>query len=165
MKAKKLHLFIAVLGTLFLQVNLFGQFNPTFKVTPLVAKIYNQADKKDVVVVFHVTTKDTADFPPVLSFPFKCSTFDGSKETAFDPTKENVHIILNDSNIVKNEMVYQLIKDKVDLKTKDKFFIINFYLKDMTAGPIQSLEFYFALKEKRHQDIRVEEKFTFDVIQ
>lgn len=146
-------------------MNLSGQNKPTFKVTPLVAKIYNQADKKDVVVVFHVTTKDSADFPPELSFPFKCNTFNKDKETIFNPTQANVQIILNDANIAKNEMVYELIKDKVDLKMKDKFFIINFYLKDMTSDQIQTLEFYFALREKRHREIRIEEKYKFNVIQ
>lgn len=166
MKMKSLSIFLASLGALVLQVNLPGQNEPTFKVTPLVAKIYNQADKKDVVVVFHVTTKDTADFPPRLSFPFKCSTFDEvNKETVFDPTKENVQIILNDSNIVKNEMVYELIKNKVNLRSKDNYFIINFYLKDVTTGPINKLTFYFALREKRNPDIRVEKKYEFNVLQ
>lgn len=165
MKTKVLQLGFLFIVAFFIPGNLVAQINPTFTVTPLTAKIYNPAAQKDVVVVFMVSAKDTADFPPVLCFPFKCSTFNQGQETIYNPAQENVEIILNDSNIVNNRMVYELIKDKVNLRTSNKYFIINYYLKDMTSDPIQKLEFYFALKEKRNKSARFEEKYTFDVIQ
>jgi hypothetical protein len=133
----------------------------------LKAKITDTTDKKDVIVLFHVSAKDEKDYPPVLSMRLTYSVNDETEKTRSEIRKDkNIHIVIFGKNIKEqNKAIYNLIKDKIDTSGKQDFMILGFYLNDISSDKVKKMTFTYGLWEKQNQDIRVEKKYEFEVEQ
>src|SRR6185437_2177112 len=129
------------------------------------AKGIDTTTKKGVLVLFYVTTKKASDFPPSLSMRMTYRLGDDKKEKIIDINKSNnvkVLIYSNDVN-VKSPAVYELIKDKVDIKQKKEFLILAFYIDGISDKPIDKMSLIYGLWEKKNANARVETKYEFTV--
>jgi len=118
-----------------------------------------------VLLLFYVTTKKASDFPPSLSMRMTYRLGDDKKEKIIDINKvNNVKVVIYGHDIdVKNPAVYELIKDKVDIKQKKEFLLLAFYIDGISDKPIDKMSLIYGLWEKKNANARVETKYEFTV--
>src|SRR6185312_12692346 len=73
----------------------------TYELNLLRAVEIDNTEKKGALLIFYITTKKPADFPPILSMRMTYSV-DGSKETTVDMQKDgNIQIVIYGDDIDK----------------------------------------------------------------
>ncbi len=168
MKTKTFHQ--TILTILFLTTFhsfIYAQDKTAHDIKLLKAKIIDSTDKKDVIVLFHVSAKDPKDFPPVVSMRLTYSINDEQEKTRNEIRNDkNIQIIIYGNDIEqKNKRIYDLIKNQIDTNSKGGFWILAFVLRDVSSEKVKKMTFTYGLWEKRNQDKRVEIKYAFDVEQ
>jgi hypothetical protein len=85
--------------------NVSGQTSPTYDMNFLRAEFTNKKSEKNVVALFQVLPKDTANFPPVLSMKFTYSLGDHSEEKTVNIQKSNgeVEIVIFGPNMKEKD--------------------------------------------------------------
>ncbi len=163
-----------VLKALFLitTVVLFGCVTPYVPTTPgynlnlIGAVTTDSTDQNDVLAVFAVTPINEEDFRPVLSMKITYKV-DGEEEKVVDlqrQTEKKVRVIIYGKNVQeKDPMIYQLVKDKVDLAGKKDLFLLAFSFNDISKNKVNKMNIRYGLWEKRNNSIRFEQDFNVDV--
>ena len=164
MKTIAIKLLITI-ATMCLFHGTFAQFQGSYDVKLLRAKFTDPAhSKKDVVAIFLVTVRDTANFPPGLNLPPKVTYFANGKDNLIFFDQENLSLrIFDDRVMIKDVRVYDMIKDKVDLSSDKKIMILVFTLKNFTDEDFTKMKFNFKLTEKHDKSLKIEHPFEFDV--
>ena len=155
---------ILTLGILFgYYKNSYAQGNSSIEINFLTANFTDTIGEKDVVLVFLVSTKDTTNFPPVISLPPKCTVFEGGREKVILLTQSNFSVALYDQNIeTKNKMVYNLIKNKISLSSMQTTMIITYNILNLNYN-FSKMTLTPAFREKKNNAIRTEKRFEINV--
>lgn len=167
MKAK---LFYSTAIMLFLSFSMIGQgqMKPTFEVKFLNSKVYknNFYSPKDVVIIFLVSTKDAADFPPVPVLPPRVNIIENGVEKPLDLSPNNLSIEFDGADVPqKNNFIYELIKEQVDLKSMNTAMIMCFYVKNINAVSVKKMNCTLRMSEKRNRDITQTLSYEFEAEQ
>jgi hypothetical protein len=143
---------------------LFSQYENTFTVRFLKAKLTQSTPSKKAMLVFHISIADTANYPPRFNLPPKCSIFvDGSAQVV-PMSQESFSLSLYDDRIIiQNVQVYDMIKDKIDLQDKNKMIVMVYTLDLSGTASFKKMMFTFSLSEKRNVKQRWEKQFEFDI--
>ncbi len=164
MKRKLPVIVLLVLNLLFLQNAVFSQYQPSFTVRFLKARFTDTTSKKEVMLIFHVSVADTANYPPQINYPPKCSIYVNGQPQIVPIGPGSVKLALYDDRImIKNVQVYDLIKNKINLQDKNKMIIMVFSVPISNPEPFKKLAFTFSLSEKRNAKLRWEKQFDCDV--
>jgi hypothetical protein len=142
----------------------YGQYQNTFTVSLLKAKFIDTTASKDVILVFQVLIADTANYPPQINFPPKCTIEVNGMRQDIPIATQDLSLTLDDDRIVlKNVRVYDLIKDKVNLQDRNKMMFMTFTLNNLSYEQFKKMWFTFSLSEKRNKSIRWEKTFEFTI--
>ena len=118
-----------------------------------------------IVVILLITPKDSKDFPPVVSTRMFCS-IDGAPEKKLDimHQSDNVSMEVFGKNVEeKNKHIYELVKDRIDLKNKDDMGIFVFTFSNLPLKQVEKMSLTYGFWEKLNQNVRVEKKYDFTV--
>ena len=163
MKTSFIRTILAVLLLTTANVSLFAQANDNIDIRFLKAKFTDTISRKDLVAVFLISTRDTSSFPPQVMLPPKCTVFENGREKVVILTQSMLAVSLDGEEIPnKNKVVYDLIKDQVDLKALDHALIITYTLKDINYT-FKKMSLTPAFREKRNNSIRVDKRCEFTV--
>ncbi len=142
----------------------YAQYQNTFTVSLLKAKFIDTTASKDVMLIFQVLITDTANYPPRINYPPKCSILINEVQQTVPMTPESVSLALDDDRIIiKNVRVYDLIKDKVNLQDKNKMIFMTFTLNNLSYEHFNKMWFTFSLSEKRNKSLRWEKTFELNL--
>lgn len=160
-KLKKLILVALILN--FAQHTMCAQENGNIEIQFLTAQFNDTIRGKDVMVVFILTTKDSASFPPVINLPPKCTVFENGLEKIVFLGPNNLNITLYGNDIeVKDKPLYDKIKHLLHFHPIKPQMIIVYYLKDLNYV-FKKMTFTPGFKEKLNKEIRFQKKFEFEV--
>ena len=141
----------------------FGQGTDIITISFINAKFTDHKAPADVLVAFLVTTKDSADFPPQVTIPPKCTAFENGMEKVILLNPHNLAVALYGQDIAqKNSEAYELVKGHVDLGTMTPGFIITYKLTDVPYT-FTKMSMTPAFVEKRDRTKRVAKRFEFAV--
>jgi len=127
---------------------------------------FNSGERNHILTIFKVTPT-IKRFKLILSM--KVTYEIGREENVVDVQKQkedNIQIVIYGNDIAeKNQKLYDLIKDKVQLdKTKD-VYLITFDFYDITTEHIDNMSIMYGLWESNNPNIRNEIKYDFKVEQ
>lgn len=159
-----MRILLFLLSILFCQYRALAQDDSGIGIRFLNAAISpDSSSGKDVVAVFLVSVKDSADFPPVVNLPPKCTVFERGREKVFLLRPDNLAVSFDDGQIEqKNPRIYALIKDKLDLKQLSKAMIVSYDILDIYYD-LNRMSLSPSFKNKHNQAIKTEKRFEFDV--
>ena len=162
-KKGKLFLLLLLIGC-FIPEKSKSQFQNNFTVRFLKAKFTQTSPSKQAVLIFHVSVADTAHYPPRIHLPPKCSIYVDGLAQVFRMTEKNFALSLDDDRIIiKNVLIYDMIKDKIDLQDKNKMMIMTFTIDLSGTASFKKMAFTLALSEKRNAKQRWEKELEFDI--
>ncbi|MCU0360917.1 MAG: hypothetical protein MUF75_09405 [Bacteroidia bacterium] len=157
-------IFLMLLLACVMPEKLFCQYQNTFTVRFLKAKLTQSSPSKKAVLVFHISVADTANYPPRFHLPPKCSIIVNGLAQIVPMSQESFSLSLYDDRIIiQNVQVYDMIRDKIDLQDKNKMIIMVFTLDLTGTASFKKMMFTFALSEKRNAKQRWKKKFEFDL--
>ncbi|MDA3842944.1 MAG: hypothetical protein PF588_01075 [Candidatus Kapabacteria bacterium] len=139
---------------------------PNYNMKFLRAMNLENENSKAVLVLFHVSPKKKEDFPPVVSMKLGYKISDSGIEKSINISKSKgiVELQLFDKSIrEKSPAIYNVIKDKIDINIESKFWILAFYYFNSGDEAVDKMTMTYGLWEKNNHDIRIEEKFEFNV--
>jgi hypothetical protein len=156
-------LLIAAMLTAF-SIRVYGQDNSTIEVRFLNAKFTDTTNAKNLMTVFIVSTKDTADFPPQINLPPKCTVFENGREKVVLLDQHNMGVSLYGDNIRElNKEAYTLVKNQIGEKLPNATMIIVYSLHGLDFE-FRKMSLTPAFVEKRHKEVRVAKRFEFEVL-
>lgn len=164
MKTNYTYRLLAFVGIIILHTTAKGQcYNNNIDIRFLNAKFTDTTSGKDLLVVFLVSTKDSASFPPVVTLPPKCTVFENGREKVILLSPSNLQLTTDGNQIaIKNPAVYALIKDQVNLKSMRNSMIVTYKLIDINYD-FTRMSLTPAYREKLNQSIKIDKRCEFEV--
>lgn len=158
--------FYVLLLCLFSSFTVYAQGSSNYTLALVTAKVTDQKDQKDVVVIYSVSSKDSINFPPVFTFPPKCSIIGPFSRQQVQLGPHNMGVVFVDRDIkLKNPEYYELVKSKVNLSQKAALMFLIFELHSISFGKVEKMEMEVLIRETKNQIDRDKHFFSFEVIQ
>jgi hypothetical protein len=127
------------------------------------AKFTDTTGARALMASFLVSVKDSADFPPGVVLPPKCTVFEMGREKVILLQAVNLGVVMNDQTVrEKNPEIYAMIKDSIDLGKLRTSMLITYKLRELNFN-FRKMSLTPVFKEKRDGRIRVEKRFEFEV--
>lgn len=142
----------------------FGEKKSSYKMEFIRAVQFNTDVHNHILAIFKVT-------PTIKRFKFilsmKVTYGIGQGEIIVDVQKQkedNIRIGVYGNDVKeKNQMVYDLIKDKIQLDNNEDFYLITFDFYDITREKIDNMSIIYGLWESNNTNIRNEQRYDFKV--
>lgn len=147
--------------------NLKTESEPLYNIRFVRAAQYPSENNHEVHVIFLVTPKMQEDFPPVISTKIVYS-LNNQPDYKADLVHPNDHIrgVAYDQTVKeKSKKIYELIKDSVDLNSKNSMAIIEFIFLNPEGIKVENMSMVYGLWEKQNTNLRVEKRYYFHVEQ
>lgn len=161
MRTKLFRTILAALLLTSVEGSLFGQVGDNIDIRFLKASFIDTISRKELVAVFLVSTHDTASFPPQVMLPPKCTVFENGREKVVLLTQNMLAVSIDGEDISdKNKVVYNLIKDQINLKSLDHSLIVTYTISNIHYT-FKRMSLTPAFREKRNNSMRVEKRCEF----
>lgn len=123
------------------------------------------ANGKNFDIAVLLSCRDTADFPPVLILPPKCSVFENGRERVIMLNAENLSVALYGHTIQeKNKAAFEFVKHHLDVnKLDDQHQMIMYYSLKNIPYTFRHISFSPIVREKRNRAKRIETRLETDV--
>lgn len=149
------------------EANAQSSEKPKYNLSFIRAVCNDTVDKNDVLAIFAVTPIKEEDFPPVLSMRITYKVGKNGVENTVDILKSEgrkVRLVIFGQNVQeKDERIYRLIKDKIDLSKEKDMRILVFLFEDISEMKVDKMSIKYGLWEKKDQNVRIEETFDFEI--
>lgn len=151
---------------IFIPKALFAQKKSSYNIEFVHAVQYGSDDNNHILTVFKVTPT-IKKFKLILSM--KVTYEIGKEEKIVDIQKQqenNIRISIYGKTLPeKNPKLYEMIKGKINLETKEDISFIIFDFFNVTIEQIDKMSITYGLWESNNQNVRNEKRFDFNVEQ
>ena len=147
-----------------LGVDCSAYLQPSCNVQFLRAVETGSGTDKELLVILQVTSAKSNDFPPVVSAKIIYSLDKRpSIKADFMRAQDGISITIYGNNVKeKSEQIYNLVKDRCDLK-REHLSLFVFSFRKLPAEKVEVMSMTYGFWEKNDQDLRVERKYDFKV--
>jgi hypothetical protein len=125
---------------------------------------FNSDEHNHILTIFKVTPT-IKKFKLILSM--KVTYEIAQKEISVDVQKQaedNIRIVIYGKDVKeKNQMVYDLIRDKIQLDNNEDLYLVTFDFYDITREKIDNMSITYGLWESNNMNIRNEKRYDFNV--
>jgi hypothetical protein len=139
---------------------------PSYTLIPLKAKYIDSTNPKEIILIFKHATKSNQQEKLIISGKLTYSLGNGNEKTETLGQRTNAHhtiaIFGKDIN-EKNQDIYNLIADKVDLTAPGDFRFLVFYLRNLTDKYVDKMTFTYGLWEPADENVRLETKYEIKI--
>jgi hypothetical protein len=152
---------LVLLAALMVSSPSYAQMPAVHELKLLKMQIVDTVDGKDVVAFFSVTAAKQKDFPPVLSMGITYKVNDEvPRRLDIMHAQGKVKLIIYGPTIAEKNP-HALIKDQLAKLTNNEFQVLAFYFRDLTPQPLEEMTLTYGLWEKRNQERRIEQDFSY----